>query len=89
MTIRLQYLHIRTNKYERGLVSSFYTLLHLRNTVGKRGNIYKERHTSGIRKKMVIPPKIVEPEVMSVAEADESEVDIDELTEGQEASFGE
>ena len=36
---------------------------------------------------MVIPPKIVEPEVMSVAEADESEVDIDELTEGQESSF--
>lgn len=36
---------------------------------------------------MVIPPKIVESEVQSIAPDDEHEFDIDELTEGQEASF--
>jgi hypothetical protein len=36
---------------------------------------------------MVIPPKIVDSEVLSIAPDDENEVDIDELTEGQEASF--
>ena len=76
-----------TTRHKLVLVTSFYTLLHLKNTVGKRGNIYKEQRASGIRKKMVIQPKIVESEVTSIAEADESEVDIDELTEGQEASF--
>ena len=76
-----------TRNHKLVLSTSFYTLLHLKNTVGKRGNIYKEQRASGIRKKMVIQPKIVESEVLSIAEADESEVDIDELTEGQEASF--
>jgi hypothetical protein len=53
----------------------------------KLTNIYKESLFSRVRKKMVIPPKIVDSEVLSIAPDDENEVDIDELTEGQEASF--